>query len=72
MANVYAVSSMNTAGSTVFVSGSVNGSGVQVSYPASQTFANVLLFEAFIQPLMLAAYNALPTPVVGFTGTWTA
>jgi hypothetical protein len=69
MANVYVVTQMTTMGSIVNVYGTVNGSPVQVIYPSSQTFANVLLFEAFIQPLMLAA---APIPLVGFTGTWTA
>jgi hypothetical protein len=72
MANTYVVTQMVSVGGVVAVSGTVNGSPVQVGYPASQTFANVLLFEAFIQPLMLAAFNALPVPLVGFTGTWTA
>jgi hypothetical protein len=69
MANTYVVTQMITVGPMVTVYGTVNGSPVQVNYPSSQTFANVSLFEAFIQPLMLAA---APIPLVGFTGTWTA
>jgi hypothetical protein len=60
---------MVTLGNTVTVIGTVDGFSCTVYYPSSQTFANVLLFEAFIQPLMLAV---TPIPLVGFTGTWTA
>lgn len=68
MANTYVVTSMATVGSIVIVNGTVNNVVVQVYYPSSKTFANVLAFEAYIQPLMLAA---AATPLLGYTGTWT-
>ena len=67
MSHTYVVASMTQLGSTVYVNGTVDNIPVQVSYPSSQTFASVMTFQAFIQPLMLAA---APFPVVGYTGTF--
>lgn len=69
MAHTYIVTSMITQGALVQVSGTVDGTVVEVYYPSSKTFANVLLFQAYVQPLMLAA---VPIPIAGLTGTWTA
>jgi hypothetical protein len=70
MANTYIVTNIVTTGNLAIVSGTVNAVPVQVSYPASTTFATALLFQAFIQPLMLAA-APLPT-LAAFQSTWSA
>jgi hypothetical protein len=64
MANSYVITSYTTQGNMVYVSGTVNGTFVNISFPASQSFPNVTSFENFISPLMLAA---VPLPVT--TGT---
>lgn len=70
MAHTYVVTSITTVGNTVNITGTVDGVPVITAYPATTVFASVLLFQAFIQPLMLAA-APLPS-LAAFQSTWTA
>lgn len=61
MANSYVIQSMiGLAGGNTTLVGTVNGVSVTISF-ATQVFASAAAFETFVQPLMLAAFNATAT-----------
>lgn len=73
MANNYVVTRIDLQGSNYFLYGTVNGAEVNLSFPSSKTFANVVAFQNFVAPLMLAALppsispNAFPAFIVSFS-----
>ena len=71
MANVYVITSIsypnNTGDPLVTIAGTVNGVQVSVSVWLSvfqQHAASAIAFQNWIQPLLLAAYNALQSTTV--------
>jgi hypothetical protein len=56
MAHTYIVAQVLQVDGQTIVNGTVDGSDVQVSF-TSQIFASTAAFQAFVQPLMLAAVS---------------
>jgi hypothetical protein len=63
MANSYIITSVQQSGTTLIVTGSVNGVsvGVCVPAPSASILASAVSFQNFIAPLMLAAVPPAPT-----------
>lgn len=75
MPNTYVIASCVRLGSSVTVSGTVNGVAVQVVIDSAtfNSFPSVLSQLAFIEPLMLAQAQAVsPTAIPGIPGTYVA
>jgi hypothetical protein len=70
MANSYVITSYVTQGNTAYIGGTVNGTPVNIAFPASQTFPNVTSFENFISPLMLAAVPTVITTATPLAVSW--
>ncbi len=64
--NVITASTVGGAGGVTTVYGTVNGQYVTITFPA-QVFASTAAFQAFVQPLMLAA---AALPIAGMNGSF--
>jgi len=76
MSNSYLIQSVTTQNGNLIVSGTVNGSPLTVSLPetaaAVTAMASAISFQTYIQPYMLAAYQALPQTFASLVGTFSA